>query len=154
MNANVINMRPLHWSDIGAASALEVRLFPRDPWSVEQFWSELAAVPSTRWYEVAESPTGIVGYVGLYAVPGGDADVQTLAVDPEQQGNGIGRRLFADLLAEVERRGCPRVFLEVAAENERAQRFYKQFDFERISVRRDYYGPGFDAHVMRRGDDS
>ena len=46
-------LRPMRWWDIDAALAIEQELFP-DAWSVETFWSELARVPETRHYLVAE----------------------------------------------------------------------------------------------------
>jgi ribosomal protein S18 acetylase RimI-like enzyme len=43
------------------------------------------------------------------------------------------------------------MFLEVRADNPRAQDLYRRFGFEEIGVRRGYYQPsGTDAIVMRR----
>ena len=47
-----------------SALAMETSLFP-DAWSVETFWSELAGVPETRHYVVAEVEGALVGYGGL-----------------------------------------------------------------------------------------
>lgn len=148
--ATAVTLRPMHWTDIAAALELEVALFPHDAWSAEQFWGELAGVPATRWYVVAVDGDRLVGYAGLYAVPGADADVQSIAVAPERQGAGVGSQLLAALLDEAGRRECPRIFLEVAADNECAQHLYERRGFERVSVRRAYYGQGVDALVMRR----
>jgi ribosomal-protein-alanine N-acetyltransferase len=146
-----IAIRSMHWSDIPVAAAFERDLFPHDPWTPEQFWSELAGVPATRWYVVAVDGSEVVGYAGLYAIAGSDADVQTVAVRPDSQGSGLGSRLVQELLAEAERRGCHRVFLEVAADNLGAQELYARHGFERISQRRNYYGQGVDGIVMRHG---
>ena len=140
----------MHWSDVTVAAQLDAELFPDQTWSAEQFWSELAGVPATRWYVVAEVEGEIAGYAGLYAIPGADADVQTVAVDPRRQGAGIGTGLVAELLAEARRRGCHRVFLEVAADNERAQSLYGRAGFERVSIRRAYYAGRIDAIIMRK----
>ena len=46
---------------------------------------------------------------------------------------------------------CGEVFLEVRADNARAQHLYERFGFERVGVRKRYYQPsGVDAIVMRR----
>lgn len=138
----------MRWWDVEAAHRLEAALFP-DPWSAETFWSELAHVPQTRYYVVADGEPGVVGYAGL-AVAGGTADVQTIAVAPDQQGRGLGRVLLDDLLAEARRRAATEVLLEVRAENEPAQRLYAGAGFVRIGVRAGYYQPGgTDAVVMR-----
>ncbi|MEZ5117302.1 MAG: ribosomal protein S18-alanine N-acetyltransferase [Candidatus Nanopelagicales bacterium] len=160
-----VRLRPVRWWDVAALHRLELRLFPTDAWSVEQFWGELAGVPTTRWYVLAEAADGSddgapLGYAGLYAVPP-QADVQTLAVAPDAQGRGLGRLLLRALLAEAHRRGCSEVLLEVRADNETAQRLYEAEGFERIAVRPGYYpgGPGeapLDGLVLRRrttGDD-
>lgn len=149
-------IRRFRWWDVEAAHALETELFP-DAWSVETFWSELAHVPETRHYVVAEDDGVLVGYAGL-AVVGRQADVQTIAVAPAAQGQGLGRLLLDTLLDEVRRREATEVLLEVRAENEAAQALYRRAGFERIGVRRGYYQPGgTDGLVLRlrlrhRGD--
>ena len=145
---NEPRLRRMRWWDVAAAHALETVLFP-DPWTAETFWSELAHVPETRYYVVAEDGGGLAGYAGL-AVVAGQADVQTLAVAADRQRHGLGRALLDDLVAEARRRGATQVLLEVRAENERAQALYRAAGFERIGVRRGYYQPGgTDALVLR-----
>jgi ribosomal-protein-alanine N-acetyltransferase len=111
---------------------------------------ELSQQPATRYYLVAEEDEALVGYAGLLAA-GEQADVLTIAVATSQWGQGIGSRLLAALLAEARQRGCTEMFLEVRADNLRAQRLYKWFGFAEIGIRRGYYQPsGTDAIVMRR----
>jgi ribosomal protein S18 acetylase RimI-like enzyme len=76
--------------------------------------------------------------------------VQTIAVAPRSQGRGLGRALLDALLAEARRRGCTQVFLEVLDTNEAAISLYEKSGFERQGRRRDYYGQGADALVMRK----
>jgi [ribosomal protein S18]-alanine N-acetyltransferase len=138
----------MRWWDIPAALAIERALFP-DPWSEGTFWSELAGVPETRHYVIAESGGELVGYGGLFATRH-TADVQTLAVAAHQQGGGLGALLLTALLDEAHRRGADEVLLEVRDDNAAATRLYTRFGFERIGVRRGYYQPGrIDAIVMR-----
>jgi ribosomal-protein-alanine N-acetyltransferase len=141
-------LRPMRWWDVEAAHVLETALFP-DPWSVETFWSELAHVPESRHYLVAEQDGELVGYAGLVVV-GRQADVQTLAVAPAGQGRGLGRRLLDALVSEARRRDAGEVLLEVRAENAAALALYTGAGFERIAIRRGYYQPGgTDALVLR-----
>jgi [ribosomal protein S18]-alanine N-acetyltransferase len=154
-----LNFRPMRWWDIPAVSVLEQAAFPEDAWSVGMFWSELAEL-STRYYVVAEEhgedpahpdPAGprIIGYAGLLAGLG-EAEVQTIAVDPLREGHGLGTRLLTGLLKEAARRGCDDVVLEVRADNDRARTLYERFGFAPIGLRRGYYQPAnVDAVVMR-----
>lgn len=142
-------LRRMRWWDIEAAHRIETELFP-DAWSVETFWSELAHVPETRHYLVADLDGQVVGYAGLVCT-GFQADVQTVAVAPAQQGTGLGARLLDALLEEARRRKAGEVLLEVRADNEAAQALYARAGFERIGLRRGYYPPdGTDAYVLRR----
>lgn len=140
----------MRWWDVEPAARLETELFPDEPWSERGFWSELAGVPQTRTYLVAEDDEdGLVGYAGLAAVAP-EADVQTVAVRPQRQRAGVGALLLGALLDDAGARGCSQVLLEVAEGNDPARRLYERFGFEPIARRRGYYGPGRDAVVMRR----
>ncbi|MCC9144937.1 MULTISPECIES: ribosomal protein S18-alanine N-acetyltransferase [unclassified Arthrobacter] len=134
--------------DIPAVDALERRLFPVDAWPLQMFHDELAQT-STRSYYVAVDPAGtVIGYAGLMCVLP-IADVQTIAVVPENEGAGIGSRLLAILVDEAKRRGAEDVLLEVRDDNPRAQRLYRWFGFEQIHVRPRYYRDGASALIMR-----
>lgn len=145
-------LRAMRWWDIEPVMVLEQRLFPEDAWSRGMYWSELAeAYPGgSRHYVVAVDADGaVVGYAGLMAV-GVDSDVQTIAVDSERQGAGLGAMLLTELVEESVRRGCAELLLEVRVDNLRAQRLYERFGFEPVGIRRGYYQPAnVDALVMR-----
>jgi ribosomal-protein-alanine acetyltransferase len=91
------------------------------------------------------------GYAGLLAMPGAtEADVQTIAVDDEARGIGMGRELMGQLHAEAARRRVREVFLDVRVDNERAQRLYRSLGYQEIGIRTGYYQPdNVDALVMR-----
>jgi ribosomal-protein-alanine N-acetyltransferase len=144
-----MTIRPMRWWDVESVAAIERELFPEDPWTPEQFWSELAHAPDTRWYAVHDGDAGVDAYVGLMAVPP-EADVQTIGVAPSAQGGGIGAMLLEALFDEAERRGCTQLFLEVREGNDKARALYERAGFEFQGKRRDYYGPGKDAAVLRR----
>lgn len=138
----------MRWPDIPVVHRIEWASFPETAWSVESFWGELAGVPASRWYVVAEVGGIVVGYGGLMAV-GVEGDVQTLAVEQSQRRFGIGGALLDALVDEATRRGCTSVMLEVAAANAAAQTLYAHRGFEQVARRSGYYGPGRDAVVMR-----
>lgn len=141
-------VRAMRWWDIAPVHAIEVLAFPDTAWSPENFWGELAGVPETRSYWVAEVETGVAGYVGLMAVAH-EADIQTIAVAPEHRGSGLGDALLGRALTEAADRRCSQVMLEVAADNNDAHRLYERHGFTAIAKRSNYYGRGRDALVMR-----
>lgn len=154
-------------ADVPEVLALERELFPADAWPEQFFHDELsrteptAAQSATRTYWIAEDvlagrSTGgepqrgrIVGYAGMMCVLP-LADVQTLAVAPTAQGQGLGSRLLALIEDEAVRRGAEDLLLEVRADNPGAQRLYLRRGFEQIHKRRRYYPDGGDAIIMRR----
>jgi [ribosomal protein S18]-alanine N-acetyltransferase len=153
-------LRPMTTADLPAVLALEHELFPEDAWTEQMFASELDGRAPGRFYLVAEDDGQIVGYAGLLA-PEPDrskhrrepaqADVLTMAVTTAHWGEGVGSALLTALVAEAVQRGCLEVFLEVRADNPRAQELYHRHGFTEFGLRRGYYQPsGMDAIVMRR----
>jgi ribosomal-protein-alanine N-acetyltransferase len=138
----------LRWWHVAELLPIEDDLFGAERWSATMFWTELAA---RHHYRVALDPDRrIIGYAGL-AVGPGEAWVQNIAVRRDRQGTGVGAALLDDLLAEADRRGIRTVLLEVAVDNEPAQRLYERRGFRTIGVRRGYYQPSnTDALVMER----
>ncbi|MEV4011308.1 ribosomal protein S18-alanine N-acetyltransferase [Nonomuraea angiospora] len=139
-------------ADLPAVMSIERTTFPLDAWSEGMMRGELADMPRSRHYVVALVDGEIIGYAGL-AAAADQADVQTIAVLEKHQGTGIGGALLTELLAEAGRRGVREIFLEVRADNPRAQAVYRHYGFEEIGTRRRYYDDGTDAIMMRRNLD-
>jgi ribosomal-protein-alanine N-acetyltransferase len=138
----------LRWWHIADVLPIEDDLFGAERWSAAMFWNELA---QRRFYLVATDETGLTGYAGLSIVNRDESWVQNIAVRRDAQKQGIGRALLEALLAEAAARSVGRVLLEVAVDNERAQRLYAGYDFEPVGIRRGYYQPSnTDALVMMR----
>ncbi|WP_192596347.1 ribosomal protein S18-alanine N-acetyltransferase [Nesterenkonia lutea] len=142
--------------DIAEVLALENRLFPQDAWPESFFYDELAHTSAgddpeaTRRYWVARTAAGeLAGYVGMMCVLP-HADVQTLAVAPEAQGQGLGTRLLNLLIAAAREQGAEQVLLEVRADNPGAQALYLREGFHPIHTRARYYPDGQDALIMQK----
>jgi ribosomal-protein-alanine N-acetyltransferase len=80
------------------------------------------------------------------------AELHNIALDPKEQGKGLGSLFLAALVA-----GLPAVvdqfYLEVRVSNCRAIRLYQQLGFNKIAERKDYYRNGLgreDAIIMAR----
>lgn len=137
--------------DIPVLATYEKELFPYSPWSPSQFKEEFAGIPTTRFMSVAEDGDTIVGYCGVFVpAPGIEADILTVAVLPAYRRQGIAREFMRQIEAYAVEREASAMMLEVELSNESAIKLYESLGYIKISVRMDYYGPGKDAHVMRK----
>ncbi|MDT7608606.1 MAG: [ribosomal protein S18]-alanine N-acetyltransferase [Pseudonocardiales bacterium] len=153
-----VTLGPLLPSDAADCAVLERLLFAEDdPWTARMFRDELTA---GHFYLAARDGADggrLVGYGGLALLAGpgtagqpAETEIHTIGVHPEQQGQGVGRRLLAGLLRHADELRAA-VFLEVRTDNEVALELYRSTGFERLGVRRNYYRPsGADAFTMRR----
>ena len=144
-----MQIRPMRWWDIPEVCALEQRLFPVDAWTSQMFWAELAQVGSSRVVVVVEINDSIIGYASL-RWSGHEGDINTIAIAPEFQGQGFGRRLLAWLEDQAKQRNVEQIFLEVRGDNQPALTLYRATGYESIDTRKDYYAPGVAAVVMRK----
>lgn len=137
--------------DIPVLATYEKELFPYSPWSTAQFKEEFAGIPTTRFISVAEDGNTIVGYCGVFVPgPGIEADILTVAVLPAYRRQGIAKEFMRQIEAYAIEREASAMMLEVELSNESAIKLYEALDYMKISVRMNYYGPGKDAHVMRK----
>lgn len=137
--------------DIPVLATYEKELFPYSPWSTAQFKEEFAGIPTTRFMSVAEDGNTIVGYCGVFVpAPGIEADILTVAVLPDYRRQGIAKEFMRQIEAYAIERKASAMMLEVELSNESAIKLYESLGYMKISVRMDYYGPGKDAHVMRK----
>jgi ribosomal-protein-alanine N-acetyltransferase len=133
-------------ADISSLVDLEEILFPGDsPWNWEMFTSEIAV---GNHYVVHRDIDGLIdGYAGL-AIIGDEAEVHTIGVRPDAQGNGLGRKLLRQLMSAA---GDRRLLLEVRTDNVAAIGLYASEGFTTLGIRRRYYQPsGADAYTMAR----
>ena len=89
------------------------------------------------------------GYIGV-SVVAGEASVGNLVVRADQRGKGLGTLLVEMLIDELKSRGAEEIFLEVEDTNEPARSVYGKCGFAEYNRRRDYYGAGRDAILMKR----
>lgn len=69
-----------------------------------------------------------------------EAELYRIAVLPGQRRQHAGERILRDFIMQCSERGAEKIFLEVRSRNEAAVGLYEKNGFERISVRRGYYG--------------
>jgi ribosomal-protein-alanine N-acetyltransferase len=145
----MLEIRPMTHSDLARVLEIEVDLFPVDAWSEDLFLGELAEVSISRDVSVATLDSEIVGYASFRYV-GKQGDVNTVAVASNQQGKGIGTALMNWLESQAALRNVREIFLEVRSDNDAAIKMYDARGYERIDIRRNYYGNTIDANIMRK----
>ena len=144
-----IVFRELTADDLDDVARLEARV-STEPWSRELFAGELSVHQAERHWLVAEERStdrAILGFGGvMYALE--DAHVMNIAVDPEHQGLGLGRRLLANLVLEAIERGARNLTLEVRVGNAAAIALYRRFRLAPVGSRPRYYPDGEDALIL------
>jgi ribosomal-protein-alanine N-acetyltransferase len=96
----------------------------------------------------------IVTGFAVSRIGGGEAELLSIALDPETRGKGQARALLEFHLQNVRRAGANTLFLEVSEDNDPALHLYRRLGFEAMGRRKGYYGAKCgrrtDAITMRR----
>ena len=121
-------------ADVEGVSAIEKRAYPF-PWSPGIFRDCLRAGHHC-W--LLESPQVLLGY-GVLSAAAGEAHLLNLCIAPEHQGHGHGRRLLARMIDLARWNRAAQVFLEVRPSNPRAIALYREYGFNEIGLRPNYY---------------
>jgi [ribosomal protein S18]-alanine N-acetyltransferase len=136
---------PVKKDAFGGLADLHTRCFARG-WSSMEL-ARLAAEPGV----IALSAGGkrAAGFI-LVRVALDEAEILTLATDPQERRTGIARSLLAAAMIEARRSGARTVFLEVSDQNAAAISLYQSAGFVQGGRRRAYYSDGSDALVMEK----
>jgi len=142
--------------DLPVLVSMERVLFADSPWSMGQFKEEFKGVPNSRYFLVATNEADqIVGYAAVLVVaPGVEADVLTVAVLPDYSRQGIATHFMNELEKWSKSKQALAMMLEVGVENSGAIALYEKLGYQTIATRKNYYGQGLDAFVMRKEFDA
>lgn len=137
MGEAALEFREMTTDDLDRITEIEEKSFAL-PWSRNLFQEE--ADNENAHYIVGLLEKKIVAYAGAWvSVEYGEAEVMSVAVEPEYRGRGIGTRLFARLIEEVKRFGATAITLEVRPSNEAAIKLYEKFGLRSVGRRPHYY---------------
>lgn len=143
-----LQLRPMSVNDLDQVAELEKSAFAEgvhEPWSRAMFEDELA-LPGRTWW-VAHDMGMVVGFAG--GVLAGDAlEVLDVAVSSERRREGIARRLLQRLAYDGHVLGAHTMTLEVSQTNDAAKALYESMGFERVGMRKNYYGRDNHALLM------
>ncbi len=79
-----------------------------------------------------------VAYGGMTCILD-EGEILNIAVHPDYRRRGYGRAVVRALLAEAEKRGITKIFLEVRASNLPAIALYSSEGFEEVGIRKGFY---------------
>ena len=144
----MITYRVANAFDLPVFVSLDKELFPYSPWSTSQYKEEFSS-PTRHFVVAVDAEQNIVGYAGVFAPGGAEADVLTVGVIPSQRGKGIAKALMALITDWAKEQGSIAMMLEVKVDNAEAIGLYQSLGYSQLNIRKDYFGAGLDALVMR-----
>lgn len=128
-----ITLRPMTLVDVKAVLAIEQQV-QYAPWTYTLFEDSLER--HVCW--VAEQHGAVVGFFVVQFIVD-EAHLLNIAVEPQQQKQGIGRILLDAVQQQSLLKNANTIFLEVRAGNKRAIRLYQMAGFNEIGLRKNYY---------------
>lgn len=131
-------------SDCQALADLHARCFEH-AWDVQSFAQLLTAGAAALVANENEVRCGFI----LSRVAADEAEILSLGVVPENRGHGLGKRLVMAAAEAAREHGARTMFLEVSEANVPARRLYEGLGFAETARRREYYGRGDDAIVLK-----
>ena len=144
----MITYRDANAFDLPVFVSLDKELFPYSPWSASQYKEEFSS--PTRYFVVAvDEAQSIIGYAGVFAPGQTEADILTVGVVPQHRGKGVAKALMALITEWAKGQGSIAMMLEVKIDNPEAIGLYESLGYAKLNVRKDYFGAGLDAQVMR-----
>jgi len=145
----MITYRDANSMDIPVLVSLDKELFPYSPWSAGQYREEISA-PTRHFIVALDEGQNIVGYAGVFAPGGAEADILTVGVISMYRGQGIARALMVRITQWAIAQGSIAMMLEVKTDNAAAISLYESLEYSKLNIRKDYFGSGLDALVMRK----
>ena len=135
-------------SDLPGVMEIERSSFS-SPWDEASFREGLRQRNHHVYFLVTRHRQNPIAFINFWVVED-DAHIANFAVSPDYRNRGVGKYLFAESLAHIQKLGGDHVFLEVRVSNIQAQYLYRQFGFRIVSVREKYYMDNReDAYVFR-----
>ncbi len=125
---------PMEEKDLNGVAALEGEVQPF-PWTRELFGDSMRHGHSC-W--VCRIGGELAGFSVVMPVLD-EAHLLNIAIRPSLQGRGLGARLLSNVMEVARKNGAVSMFLEVRVSNRKAIDLYRNFGFQQIAERRDYY---------------
>lgn len=125
-------IRLMQAADVEVVAKIE-KSVQSHPWTLKQFEDAVTAYQST----VIEVQGQVAGFCILQPVLD-EANLLLMAIDPAQQGQGLGYQLLEASVAMLKNNPV-QIFLEVRESNQAAIKLYEKSGFHQIDLRKNYY---------------
>lgn len=125
-------IRLMQAADVEVVAKIE-KSVQSHPWTLKQFEDAVTAYQST----VIEVQGQVAGFCILQPVLD-EANLLLMAIDPAQQGKGLGYQLLETTVAMLKNNPV-QIFLEVRESNLAAIKLYEKSGFHQIDLRKNYY---------------
>ena len=79
-----------------------------------------------------------------------EAQINFFAVNQKYRKKGFGSYFMRFIIEQCENLNIKKLFLEVSQTNVTAEKFYNQFDFSTVGIRRNYYKDGSNALLKEK----
>ena len=141
-----MTIRPGRSTDLQQIESIEKRFFSEDPWTTGMLAEELKLRSNRKtWVKVDENLT--MWYV-MARYNGWEVHLLNLVVDTPFRSKGCGWKLLKHFLKNSPPKTS--VFLEVKEGNFPAINLYRKAGFQQITIRKNYYGDGKNAVIMKK----
>ena len=143
-----IQVDSMQESDLPAVMEIERSSFTA-PWDESSFREGIRSRNHHVYFLVLRHQQNPIAFINFWIVED-DAHIANFAVAPDYRNQGVGKYLFAESLISIRKLGGDHVSLEVRVSNIPAQHLYRQFGFQVVAIRENYYmDNGEDAYVFR-----
>jgi ribosomal-protein-alanine N-acetyltransferase len=139
--------RKLNEDEISEVVSLQAKVMP-NPWSEQGFKSSIKA--GNGCYILIRDERILAVAVVTQVLD--EAELLTIAVAKQEQGQGLGAALLDDLMSLLQEQSAKQCMLEVMDGNDAAISLYQRIGFKPVATRKAYYKTEqgiFDALVMR-----
>lgn len=130
----------------------DAQIFGRAAWS-QAIWEHELARSDCSYFALIEPPAPHQSLGRLRALGGigfgVEAEILTIAVEPQSRRRGIAKKLLTLLVAQATNHHAAEIFLEVRAADNGAQALYRSAGFVPVGLRKKYY-PDDDAVIMQK----
>ena len=143
----MIKLRKITVQDTAACVQIEQLQPQAAGWELAGFETELKQKSAVIW-GIFEGED-LIGFACARAAAD-SAEILNIAVHPSHTRKGMGRQLLEQLLGNLQQLGVREITLEVAQDNAAARALYARAGFNEVNKRKNFYGPGRDALLLRK----
>ncbi len=139
-------IRKANLDDVEAIVSLDQEVLQTN-WH-EKLYAESIVLKDTQSL-VLDHEGRLIGFL-IYRNIGGDFEIIQLALNKAYQRQGLASMMIDYMIQDAQSSHIEFIYLEVEMDNLPALNLYKKYGFEVIHQRKNYYGQGQDAIVMRK----